>query len=80
MVMVTSLAHALGCQALRSNIAHWMTGARVLMGSIDPGPTCGSAPRGRPSRPGSPLSSGAAFVAFELSTALALTVMVPRNS
>src|SRR3954467_15619341 len=37
MVMVTSLAHALGCGALRPNIANWMTGARVLMGSIDPG-------------------------------------------
>src|SRR3954471_18325937 len=52
MVMVTSLAHALGCGALRPNIANWVAGARVLMGSIDPGPTCRTAPRGRSSRPG----------------------------
>src|SRR4051794_3905920 len=51
MVMVTSLAHALGCQALRPNIANRMTGARVLMGSIEPGPACGTAPRGRPRSP-----------------------------
>src|SRR3954464_312330 len=59
MVMVTSLAHALGCGALRPNIANWMTGARVLMGSIDPGPACGTAPRGRSRRPGAPPSAGA---------------------